>query len=197
MCHKNPASWGYWKTSTNRISILFYDKINAYWNTKNKVVWKQMGTLQNEDFGSKSRRVWKFCRRHIIDISRIKFLHATQRLGKKTIFQGSLTLYRCFLSVRPAPEKLLKRCSFCESRCSAMEDPAMRSSLWGFSKRCKGIVRSISIVWRLRQVHCWTISATTSGIFSGQADDRIPKAGRICWSAPAVELICPCSAPNE
>ena len=49
-----------------------------------------MATLKNSDFGSKSRRVWEFYRRHIVDMSRIKFLYATQSVEQKTIFQGSL-----------------------------------------------------------------------------------------------------------
>jgi hypothetical protein len=46
--------------------------------------------LKNDDFYSKSRRIWKCYRTHIGDMSGIRFSYATKILGKKTLFQGSL-----------------------------------------------------------------------------------------------------------
>jgi len=39
-------------------------------------------TLKNEIFSPRSRRVREFYRRHIVDISRIKFSRATKRLER-------------------------------------------------------------------------------------------------------------------
>lgn len=44
----------------------------------------------------------KFNRNHILNMSRIKFSHATQTLGEKTIFQSGLSSAHCRL---PGPDR--------------------------------------------------------------------------------------------
>ena len=52
------------------------------------------GAVQNQDFGSRSRRAGKVCRRHILTIPRIKYPCARLRLSRNTIFQGGLKIIK-------------------------------------------------------------------------------------------------------
>ena len=52
-----------------------------------------IGYLEKLGFLFKIKARMEIFRRHIVDMSRIKFSCATQSLGKKTFFHGSLDFY--------------------------------------------------------------------------------------------------------
>jgi len=53
--------------------------------------FNQLSLLQNDDFRSASRHAKKFYRRHIIDITRIKFKHNVEVEPKGCFASGSVT----------------------------------------------------------------------------------------------------------